>query len=246
MNKYEDNFWLVLWQYLPSITKALSVVVLIGSVFSLFSAFGGKSTPIDGGTFDISLQKKYNATLGNMKSSLVLVYLVDYQCPACKGNNPSMQTVKKEYGDKVGFVYKHFPLESLHPYARNAAKSVQAAGKQGKFFEFGDKVFDNQEKGLSNSTMENIAKELNLDINKFNDDRNSTEISKQIEADQDDLKQIELPANVKGDSKASGSLEKIGTPISILYKDNKITDWWTGGLGADTELKKKIDNALQK
>jgi protein-disulfide isomerase len=245
MNKYEDNFWAVLWQFLPGIVKSFSVIVIIAGVFSFvnLSNTAGATKP-QSAVFAIPLQKSYNTTLGNMESNVKIVYFVDYQCPACKGNNPTMQSIKKDYATKVGFIYKHFPLESRHPYAKNAAKAVQAAGIQGKFFEFGDKVFDNQEKGLSNSTMENIAKELNLNLNKFNDERSSTLLDDQVKADLSDLQQTELPKNSKGDSKAAGVVDTIGTPTTILYKDNQIKDWWTGGLAEDV-FKARLDEALK-
>jgi hypothetical protein len=83
-----------------------------------------------------------------------------------------------------------------------------------------------------------------LNLNKFNDERSSTLLEDQVKADLSDLQQTELPKNSKGDSKAAGVVDTIGTPTTILYKDNQIKDWWTGGLAEDV-FKARLDEALK-
>lgn len=248
MSKYsEDNFWQTIWEFLPGITKFLSVLGVIFVLFNVFTlAFedSNKATR-EVSTSDVFLQKSYNNTVGNKNAKVKLVYFVDYQCPACKGNHPVMNDIRNSYQDRVEFIYKHFPLESIHPYAIPAAKGVQAAGKQGKYKEFEEKVFALQDTGLTASVLEEVAKDLGLDITRWNNDRNSREIANQISFDKEDLTDAAFPKSTKNNKeKAAGNLKDIGTPISVLYKNGQVIDWWTGGLPAQ-ELKNTLDNALK-
>ncbi len=249
---YEDNFWQTIWEFLPGIIKFLSVIGIVLSLFNYFnlSALQRNNALVDNAKYDVSIRRSYNHIEGNEASKVTLVYFVDHQCPYCRTNQTVMTEVKSEYKDKALFVYKHFPLESIHVYAKTAAKAVQAAGKQGKYTEFSAKAFDLQDGNkFTGNNLEAIAKELNLDVEKWNQDRNSNLISQEIENDVKDLRDIELPANSSGVSKPGGQLansakEGLGTPFSILYKDGKVMDWWSGGLDSQG-IKARLDKALE-
>jgi len=78
------------------------------------------------------------------------VYLVEYsdlQCPYCKQFHPTAQRVLEEYGDKVAWIYRHFPLSQIHPQATPAAEASECiadiAGNDA-FWEFTDLVFETQ------------------------------------------------------------------------------------------------------
>lgn len=81
---------------------------------------------------------------GKKDSKVVLVEYSDFQCPACAAYFPMVEQVMDEYKDKVAFVYRHFPLISIHPYAEPMARASEAAGKQGKFWEMYQLIFKNQ------------------------------------------------------------------------------------------------------
>ena len=87
--------------------------------------------------------------------------------------------IVKAYPNDVKFVYKNYPLP-FHPQAMPAAKAAIAAGKQGKFFEMHDKIFENQ-KTLSAEFYPTAAKELGLDVEKFKKDMESPEVAQQIQ-----------------------------------------------------------------
>ena len=96
--------------------------------------------------------------------------------------------VLEKYPDKVKLVVKHFPLRN-HKYAKKAAQAALAANNQGKFWEFHQKLFENQ-KALNDEKISEIAKELNLDANRFEDDMNSPAISGLINRDMKNGREI--------------------------------------------------------
>ena len=91
-----------------------------------------------------------------------------------------------ELGEKVRFIYRHFPLRQ-HLNSKVAAYAAEAAGKQGQFWQMHDLLFDGQEKWAEEKNPRDIfveyARSLNLDIEKFKNDLNSKEIRQKVEAD---------------------------------------------------------------
>ena len=86
------------------------------------------------------------------------------------------------------FVYKNLPLP-FHPEAMPSAKAALAAGRQGKFFEYHDKLYENQAQ-IGEALYVQTAKDLGLNIEKFNTDRNSKEIEDQVKADADQASKL--------------------------------------------------------
>lgn len=121
---------------------------------------------------------------GKPESPVTLVEFSDFQCPACKYYEPTIQKVIKEYDGKVRLLYKHFPLKQAHKNAVTAAKAAEAAGIQGKFWEMHDKLFDAQEDwaelGNPDDKFASYAKELGLDESQFKKDYSSKETEAKI------------------------------------------------------------------
>jgi protein-disulfide isomerase len=101
---------------------------------------------------------------GGDKAPVTIVEFSDYECPFCKRAEPTVQQVLKTYGDKVRFVYRHYPLE-FHAKARPAAEAAACAAAQGKFWEYHDKVFASDD--LGEAKLKAIAGEIGLDQAKF-------------------------------------------------------------------------------
>lgn len=108
---------------------------------------------------------------GNAESTVKLVEYSDFQCPACAQFQPIITEIMEEYGDKLSFEYRHFPLTQIHRLAEPAARAAEAAGQQGKFFEFHDMLFANQGTWANSSNPAQFfvqyATELGLDIDTF-------------------------------------------------------------------------------
>jgi protein-disulfide isomerase len=106
----------------------------------------------------------------NTEAPVKLVEYSDFQCPACASFQPVLEEVMNKYGDNLSFEYKHFPLP-MHPLAIPAAMAAEAAGQQGKFFEFHDLLFANQETWANSATPNTFflqyAEQLGLDTQQF-------------------------------------------------------------------------------
>jgi len=130
-------------------------------------------------------------TKGKKDAKVVLVEYSDFQCPACAYFMPVLEKLSSDFPNDLKIVYRHFPLPK-HKNAKFAAYSAEAAGRQGKFFEMTNKIFERQKEweNLSeNNAIEifkNSASELNLDIKKFEEDLNNEEIKNAVDNDYKD------------------------------------------------------------
>lgn len=115
---------------------------------------------------------------GNPDAVVVLEEFSDFQCPSCKAAFPFVTEVLEQYGEKVRFEYKHFPIERIHPYALQASMAAEAAGQQDKFYEFHDLLFENQEEWSRSNTpnvlFQQYAEELGLDVDQFKRQANAS------------------------------------------------------------------------
>ena len=99
----------------------------------------------------------------------------------CKRLGSLLDQVVEKYPQQVKIAYKHFPVRS-HKYAETAARAALAAEKQGKFWPFHDKLYDNYNK-LNDEKVREIAKELKLDMAKFEKDWKDTGIATTVKSD---------------------------------------------------------------
>jgi len=106
------------------------------------------------------------AAKGPANAPIELIEFSDFQCPYCQRANPTVLQVLNTYGDRIRFVYRHFPLGN-HPNAKPAAEASQCAAEQGKFWEYHDALFANPSK-LADADLKQRAAELGLDGGKFN------------------------------------------------------------------------------
>jgi protein-disulfide isomerase len=107
---------------------------------------------------------------GSPTAKVMIVEYSDFQCPYCsRAATDAVAQIIKDYVDtgKVRFIFRQFPLSSLHQYAEKAAEAAECAGDQGKFWEMYDKLFANQQ-ALDTDSLEKYAADLGLDTNKFN------------------------------------------------------------------------------
>lgn len=123
---------------------------------------------------------------GNATNVELFVY-GDFQCPVYAQYYPIENAVINKFQNDIKFTFRHFPLDTIHPNARAAHRSAEAAGLQGKFFEMYDLLYQNHDQWASSkdpkSLFESYAKQLGLDINKFNNDFASEQVNNTINAD---------------------------------------------------------------
>ncbi|MGK7897701.1 MAG: DsbA family protein [Xenococcus sp. (in: cyanobacteria)] len=121
-------------------------------------------------------------TTGTTANKIVLLEFSDFQCPFCAQAEPTVQEFIAQHQDQVTLVYKHFPLSQIHPQAESSALAAWAAQKQGQFWEYHDALFA-QQKQLGEDLYLTIAEDLDLDLEQFNRDRNSSEAKAAINRD---------------------------------------------------------------
>src|SRR3989344_1321631 len=180
------------WQ----IVSGLLFVLLVVSIFT--SGFGFDSGSPTGGTVVDNNQQGNNnvptgvadvsadddAFLGDKNAPVTIIEFSDFQCPFCrKFWTETFEQLKTQYIDtgKVKLVYRDFPLASLHPMAQKSAEAAECAKEQGKFWEYHDKMYGEQNiidsgtvagpvKGTATYTIEDLkkwAKDIELDSSKF-------------------------------------------------------------------------------
>jgi protein-disulfide isomerase len=159
------------------------IVVLVLGLIWLLSG----SKPKDDGSSAVDMKvSDKDWVKGNKDGKVVLVEYSDLQCPACKAAEPIVAEVLKQRSE-VKFVYRHFPLRSIHKNAQIAAQAAEAAGMQGKFFEMHDVLFDTQETwalmGDPESEFQKYAKDMGLDVDKFTTDMKSNTAKDLVEED---------------------------------------------------------------
>ena len=125
---------------------------------------------------------------GPVDAKVTIVEFSDYQCPFCDRVQGTLGELRKKYGDNVRWIYKNLPL-AFHPEAKPAAYAALAAHKQGKFWEYHDALWTKQA-SLGDKTYLAIAEELKLDMDRFNKDRASDAVKKQVEADLADAETV--------------------------------------------------------
>ena len=241
----EEGFFEGLWNYIPGLVHVLSIVAFVAVVFNFATGllFANSNDNFD--DFDLvgnsTLQREYNYQAGNADSNVTYVIFDDLQCPACRDFNPTKNEIIETYGDRVNIVRKHNPLTDIHTQALSAARAAEAANMQGQFPAFTNQVFDNQDQ-IGASLYESIAESLPLDFDQWDAAKDSREVRRRVEQDQDDLESIYLgTSSVTDRTKATGV--GAGTPTNVVLVDGEFYDWWTGGATTE-QISAILDNAL--
>lgn len=127
---------------------------------------------------------------GENKAGITLVEFSDFQCPACGAVQPLVKEVLTTYGEQISFVYRHFPLRSIHKHAALAARASEAAGKQQSFFAYHDLLFDRQAQWSNlddpTSFFVELARELKLNEAQFKLDLADATLDSRIVTDERD------------------------------------------------------------
>ena len=126
---------------------------------------------------------------GKKDSKVILVEYGDFQCPGCGNAHPTVKKLSEKYKDQIAFVFRNFPLTNIHPNARAAAATAEAAGLQGKYWEMHNRLFESQNGWSTLNSNERTeffkvyAKEFNLDGEKFESDLVGEQVNKKINYD---------------------------------------------------------------
>ncbi len=173
--------------------------------------------------------------LGNPNADVVIVEYSDTECPFCKQFHTTLRRAMTEYGTsgKIAWVYRHFPIDSLHPKARKEAEATECANELGgseKFWEYLNLIYEitPSNNGLDPAELPKIAKTVGLNVTDFNTCLSSGKYKDKVEADYQNA------------IKAGGK----GTPNSILVTKDGLQTVVQGAQPYES-LKAVIDALLE-
>lgn len=143
----------------------ISIVAVIGGALLL-----GRDKNGNPQTSKTDLFANIAHTKGNQNSPIKIIEFADFQCPACQVAQPIIDKIVEENSNSVYFGFRHYPLPN-HANAKIAAKAVESAAKQGKFWQMYDKLYENQKEWSELKNPQDLfsqyAKELNLNVDQF-------------------------------------------------------------------------------
>ena len=146
---------------------------VLGGVGGLLWQFGTEDAkPVE----DIAGEMRHVRGSGEV----ILVEFSDFQCPACQAVQEPLTQILDKYEGKVVFVYRYFPLNTIHKNAQIAAQAAEAAGRYDKFWQMHDKLFETQSEweGIADprEMMVEYAQEIGIDKDKFASELESQEV----------------------------------------------------------------------
>lgn len=168
------------------------ITLILGSIFviAVLAVFGWQegntsgNKNVQGESTEVKVDVTVNnndPVRGSTGVKVTIVEFSDFQCPYCGNVEPTLRKVLDSYGDKVKLVYKNYPLPS-HENAENAALTALCAKEQGKYWEYHDKLFENQE-SLKADDLKKYAADLGLNTQDFNSCLENKKYKSQIETD---------------------------------------------------------------
>ena len=168
---------LTIWKAASFVFAALFIISLLTGGFGLGNSVTGQvvnngdvPSPAPSGDIKVNIGSD-DPVLGSKNAAIKVVEFSDFQCPFCeRAYSGAVAGIKASSDFKngdVAIVYKHFPLNSIHPYAQKAAEAAECANRQGKFWEYHNMLFENQE-ALDTPSLKSYASQLGLDTAKFN------------------------------------------------------------------------------
>jgi Na+/H+ antiporter NhaA len=119
---------------------------------------------------------------GSDSAPVTLVEYGDYECPYCGQAEVVIRELLEAFGDDLRYVWRHLPLNDVHPNAQVAAEATEAAAAQGAFWEMHDTLLANQD-ALSGFALRRHAQELGLDVDRFTDDLHRREHLERVSED---------------------------------------------------------------
>jgi Na+:H+ antiporter, NhaA family len=148
---------------------------------------------------DPPVDRAHDHIRGPLDAPLSLVEYGDAECPFCGDATDIVAQLRERYGDRLQYVFRHLPLEDVHPHARLAAEAMEAAGAQGRFWEMHDRLFAEPDR-LKLDDLVGHAQALGMDAERF------------LEALRDDVHEAAIDADIDSAERSGVS----GTPTFFV------------------------------
>lgn len=174
-------------------------IIFIAVTLGLFGflVMTSKSGQLDVSSVDVNAVQTGNSQNGNIAehvfgkadSKVILMEYGDFQCPGCGTEHTIIKAVTEQYKGQIQFIFRNFPLSTIHPNGKAAAGTVEAAGLQGKYWEMHNKIYESQSAWSSltgidrTNFFESYAESLGLDTTKFKTDIASFSVTDKINYD---------------------------------------------------------------
>jgi protein-disulfide isomerase len=217
-NKYDSINYMKSYIWMGGVVIVLVVLMFLGV----------RGTPGTSLSFEPGVISPSDNVEGNVKSPVVIIEYSDFECPACRFYYMVTKQLIVEFGDEVAFVYRNFPLIEIHPNAEAAARAAQAAGKQGKFWEMHNLLFEKQDEWAKAADpeplFESYATLLNISMGQFKTDIVSKEVTDLVRAERASAIKLKLQGtptffiNGKKLDENPGSVEAFRAIISDAIK----------------------------
>ena len=196
----------IMSKYLTPITVIIASLMIGGVVFYIQKSQTREVLP---GT-------KNEHIIGNSEAEVTIIEFSDFQCLYCGVFHPTVKQILEDYPERVRLVYKHFPLDQIHPQARPAAEASECVFEQkgnDSFWEFSDGLFENQSR-LGKDLYRELAEKVGLSMDQFEECIASRKYKTNIEADY----QEGIKAGVRGTpaSFVNGELVSGAVPYETL------------------------------
>lgn len=179
-------------QDLARVGVLVASVVAFGLGWLLFTVTDRLSPPVAvGATLIRAVDPDRDHIAGNPNAPLTLVEYADFECPFCSRATGSIDEVRAHFGERLRYVWRHLPLERVHPHSVDAARASEAAALQGRFFEMGARMFEMQDH-LEWQHIYRYADGVGCDIGRFDEDLGSAKVLHRVQDDVDDAELMDL------------------------------------------------------
>jgi protein-disulfide isomerase len=174
-------------------------------------------------------------TFGKTDSKVILIEYGDFQCPSCGGAHPQIKELTESYKDQILFIFRNFPLTTIHPNARASSAAAESAGLQGKYWEMHNLIFENQDAWNTlvgqarTDKFTEYAVSLGIDKDKFLEGLSAKSVNQKISFDQ-----------------ALGKKDAVDSTPTFFLNGEKISDEVSSSTvqGDSSKLKALIDSLL--
>jgi protein-disulfide isomerase len=208
------------------ITIVFTIVLMVVGIVVLSKT---SSKPLSSTEKEQRLVRSDSHVRGKSDSKVTIVEFSDFECPACGKYYPEFTKIEQDYQDRVKIIYRHFPLNSIHPLAQKAAEASEAAGAQDKFWEYYAILFEKQAEWSSLSKDQAIVKfvefaqQINIkDINKFETELKNDTYTNRVVEDSNDAKALDIPGTptifLNGEQQDNPSYDNLSKEIDKLLQ----------------------------